>query len=279
LHQRLLAEVQTNEHWHVPVTTCACALAPDGKVLAPWSEAVEGYRAKYKERDPSFDRPLQLTNIALGLTPANAAPASRFLEDDVTRWLGGAFPLYARTAWAEDDARNRAWIAAAEPLVARWGNEIAPELAMRLEARWPSRPVRVEVSRYAGWSGAYTTPNPIFVTVSSEDPGYQGSAALEMLFHEASHGLTRVLDHDLEMTFLAQGKEAPRALEHVIIFYTAGELVRRRLGAGYVPYAEKNGVYRRGWSNLEAAVRAHWQPWLDGKVDISTAIEQLARSL
>jgi hypothetical protein len=100
-----------------------------------------------------------------------------------------------------------------------------------------------------------------------------------MLFHEASHGLTQIVRHDLDMAFVARGKTAPRTLEHVIIFYTAGELARRRLGPSYVPYAYKNGVYARGWSDLEKAVAVHWRAWLDDAVDLPTALARLADAL
>jgi hypothetical protein len=198
------------------------------------------------------------------------------VDADVAKWIAAPFEPYSRSAWPADDARNRAWIAAVQPLVARWGAEIAAELARRFGTAWPSQPIRVEVTQYAGFGGAYTTSDPILTTMSSEDPGYAGPAALEMLFHEASHGLDAILDHDLQMAFIAKGRREPRSLDHAIIFYTAGELVRRRLGPGYVPYAERQGVYARGWTKLEAALRAHWQPWLDDEIDLATALARLA---
>jgi hypothetical protein len=278
LHQRLLAETQATARWHVPVTTCPCGRAPSGELLPAWADALAAYRSTYKDRDPTFDWPLADVNLALALTasePTVKDPAA----SEVAPVLSAVFQGYVAATWPEDDARNRAWIAAAAPLLARWGGDLATELAKRLEGVWPSAPIRVEVSRYAGWPGAYTTHPPILITMSSEDPGYQGSAALEMLFHEASHGITGVLEHDLDMAFLAQGKRTPRALDHVIIFYTAGELARRRLVPGYVPYAYKNGVYARGWSNLERAVAVHWRAWLDDAIDLQTAVARLAQAL
>jgi hypothetical protein len=280
LHQRLLAETQGNNRWHVAVAPCACARANDGAIVPAWSSALETYRTEFKDRDPAFDRPLRRMNFALALEGTSPTLTdSDDLNQGVARALAAAFEPYTRAAWPEDDVRNKAWMLATEPLVARWGAEIASELAKRFETSWPIQPIRVEVSRYAGWAGAYTTRDPILITMSSEDPGYQGQAALEMLFHEASHGLTGVLEHDLDMVFAARGKRAPDALDHVIIFYTAGELVRRRLGPGYVPYAYKKGVYKRGWETLESAVRTHWQAWLDDRTDLSTALARLADAL
>jgi hypothetical protein len=180
-----------------------------------------------------------------------------------------------RGAWPADDARNRAWIAAVEPFVARWGRDIADELALRFHIAWPGHPIRVEVAEFADFAGGYTTTDPILTTISSADPGYAGPAALEMLFHEASHGLDAILTHDLQMACAAHGLREPRSLDHAIIFYTAGELVRKRLGPSYVPYAYKHRVYERGWSSYEAALRTHWQAWLDDQIDFETALDRL----
>jgi hypothetical protein len=269
LHQRLLAEAQGDANWHVPVVQCPCAAS-----LPAWESAVAGYRAKFQDRDPTFDRALARANLALAMARPRHPAA-----EEVWPLLSPVFERYSQVSWPEDDAKNRAWIDAARPLVARWGPEIAAELAKRYETTWPSAPIRVEVSRFAGWAGAYTTFSPILVTMSSEDPGYQGPAALEMLFHEASHGLTQILVHDLDMAFVVRGKTPPRALDHVIIFYTAGEIVRRKLGPSHVPYAYKNGVYARGWSDLEKVVAVHWRAWLDDAIDLHTALGRLADAL
>jgi hypothetical protein len=270
LHQRLFAEANANERWHVRVPACPC-----GAEVPAWSDAVRAYKTKLEGRNLVFDDDLARVNLALAMTTGDAPPH----DEELAPFLASAFEPYRRVTWPADDARNRAWIKAAEPLVARWGQGFAAELAKRFEAHWPSAPIRVEVSTYAGSVGAYTTRAPILVTMSSDDPAYQGQAALEMLFHEASHGLTGILEHDIEMAFVARGKTAPRALDHVIIFYTAGELAKRRLGPGYVPYAYKNGVYARGWSKMEAAVVAHWKPWLDDAIDLPTALARLADAL
>lgn len=276
LHQRLLAEATSTDRWHTKVATCACARSDDGTVLPAWTASVAGYKRELEGRSPVFDGSLQRTNVALALAGTSPQLPTNDIDPSVAKWIPGAFEPYFRGAWPSDDARNQAWVAAARPLVAKWGPGIARELAHRFGTQWPSAPIRVEVTQFAGFGGAYTTADPILVTISSEDPGYAGPAALEMLFHEASHGLDGILTHELQMAFIGRGKRPPRSLDHVIIFYTAGELVRRRLGASYVPYAYKQGVYARGWQKLEAAVRAHWQPWLDDVIDRETALSRLA---
>lgn len=273
-HQRLIAESDTGGAFaHEP---CPC-----GKDRDAWSAAVAAYRTTYKDRDPTFDHELQMVNLTFALAGDAPSVSSPFLEQPAAGTLPAAFELYRRSTWAKDDADNRAWIARTEPLVARWGEGFAAELAMRFEAKWPVTPVRVEVARYATWSGAYTVPSPLIaVTVANADPSYTDEAWLEILFHEASHAFVKILQHDLETTFVARGKRMPRGLEHVIIFHTAGELTRKRLGPSYVPFADKHGLYGKGdWARLAPVVRTHWQPWLDGKTDLPTTLRNLAGAL
>ena len=60
-----------------------------------------------------------------------------------------------------------------------------------MKRAWPKDPIRVDVSEYANWAGAYTYTygwSRVHEIVSSADPADQGDAALEILFHEATHG-------------------------------------------------------------------------------------------
>jgi hypothetical protein len=50
---------------------------------------------------------------------------------------------------------------------------------------------------------------------------------------------------------------------HALIFFTAGEAVRR-IAPDYVPYAAANGVWNRGYDRIKPAVDQAWKPYLDG---------------
>jgi hypothetical protein len=279
LHQRLIAEATWNKYWHSPAETCICAKQPDGTILPAWQAAVAVYKEDIGKRNVLFDTSLIKTNFSFALLGTNPSlPKDDTIDEAVAKSINGVFETYMRGAWQADDARNRKFIAEVEPLVAKYGPDMAQEIAKRFDTKWPSYPIRVEVTEWAGFGGAYTVGDPILTTMSSADPGYRPPATLEMLFHEALHGIDANLDHDLQMAFAKVGKREPRSLDHVIIFYTAGELARRRLGPSYVPYAYKEGVYKRGWEKLEPAVRQHWQPWLDDKIDLETALTRLANA-
>jgi hypothetical protein len=59
------------------------------------------------------------------------------------------------------------------------------------------------------------------------------------------------------------GKYFPRGLSHSMIFYTAGYAVSRVI-PNHVPYAEKFGVWERGWGSFKDALDKTWKPYLEG---------------
>jgi hypothetical protein len=165
---------------------------------------------------------------------------------------------------------------------------LAPELAAAYRAPWPSRPILVDVVSYANWAGGYTAiGDPMHTVITSADAGYQGFAALEMLFHEASHALldgrTDPVTRAIERECRAQGKAPPRNLTHAVIFYTAGEIARRTLAdvgvAGYVPVVERNGLWARAWPRYKDPIERFWLPYLDGKASFDAAIAQIVGTL
>jgi hypothetical protein len=201
------------------------------------------------------------------------------LTHDAIAVLEKAAPVYKAEGWRQDDRSNRQWITAVLPLVNKYGSDIARELSHFYEMAWSTYPVRVDVSGYANWAGAYTTDNPTRITISSEDPANQGSAALEIVFHEASHGISDRLEHAISAECRKQNLLLPRRdLWHAVLFYTAGEVVRRHLG-DYTSYAGKNGLWKRAWPMYIGALEKDWQPYLDGKVPFDSAVIALVKDV
>jgi hypothetical protein len=141
-------------------------------------------------------------------------------------------------------------------------------------------PIRVDVTAYANWAGAYTTTDPTHITVSSEDPGNQNDQALEIVFHEVLHTMDDTLASALNAGFRARGKIPPRDPTHAFIFYTAGAETQRMIPA-HVPYAEKNGLWERvpDFRRALPVLRRGWQPYLDGKITFADAIELCVATL
>ncbi len=253
--------------------------------------AVAVYRSEYAQRDSLFDPGMVAINNALGNTgntqgnaggppslPAAGLPAS------LVTILQAAAPAYRAHWWPAHDAANRAWIAAVEPRLARFGPAIAARLARAYQTTWPSTPIPVDVTVDAGRFGAYTTGEPTHVTLSSVDPRGKGDAGLESLFHEASHGWDQKLIDGVTKAAAERGRPVPDGLWHAILFYTVGEAMKNVLEAGgspgYVPYAIHEGLYyHRGWQGYRPAIETGWQPYLDGKTDFASALRAVLNAL
>ncbi|MEL6973953.1 MAG: hypothetical protein AAGL29_00995 [Bacteroidota bacterium] len=98
---------------------------------------------------------------------------------------------------------------------------------------WPSKKkVRVDLTAYANYAGAYTPTRPIFnVLVSTVDPNSLGPDFLETIFHEGSHLLFRyesVWRDSIFQTFESGDYKMkfPRHLWHVSLFYLCGQVCK-----------------------------------------------------
>ena len=251
----------------------------DGEERRAWDAAVDHYVAQLVERSLLFDIGMVETKNRLAELGGAPSLSGAGLEPELAAVLESAAPIYRARLWPRHDPANRAFIEHVGPLAAAHA-DLARELAAAYREPWPEEPVAVDVSVYAGWAGAYTTLRPLHLTIAASDPRHRGEAALEILFHEASHGLVGTIQEALERELRARDKLLPRDDRwHALLFYTTGELVRRRL-PGYAPYAEAQGLWREGpWGAMLPALREHWQPYVDGKVDFETAIARLVGGL
>jgi hypothetical protein len=274
-----------------------------------WDDAVNYYAANYATRDLLFSNDLILLKNQLGdfedcdeLSGAKKKSCDAGLPPNITHILEAAGTVYRAHSWAQHDRANRRWIAGIAPLVREQGVGLSERLASIYQTRWPKSKIRVDVSAYANWAGAYTTLDPLRVVISSLDSRNQDSAALEVLFHEASHGIAEPVEQAIARECKQRDKAIPRDLWHALIFYTTGEVIRPVMtaandrppegelpasaasdgdtpGGGYTPYAVKEGLYQRGWDDYLKVLTRFWQPYLDGKATFDDAIARMVSSL
>jgi hypothetical protein len=149
-------------------------------------------------------------------------------------------------------------------LAAKYEGVMKKELSTAFQTPCPSDPIRTDVSEYASWAGAYTLLDPTLITISSADPVTQ--AAVESLFHEASHAMIQKVSLALAAELEAQKRLfRRRAFWHAVLFYTAGEIARRHLD-DYTMFGIQKGVFERGWPGA--------LPVLE-KDDLATAVRRL----
>jgi hypothetical protein len=277
---------------------------------AAWDAAVSYYAANYASKDLLFSLELmQLKNQLEDFEDCDDLSGKRRKTCDadlpapLTKVLEAVAPVYRAHFWPDHDRANRRWVARVAPLVEEQGVGISQRLADIYQTKWPREKIRVDVCAYANWAGAYTTLEPLRVTISSTDPRNQDDGALEVVFHEASHGIAEPLQNAIARECHQRDKAIPRDLWHALIFYTTGEVIRPILsasnktgpdkpapggskpdrppgaGEGYTPYAIREGLYERGWNEYLQLLTKFWQPYLDNKITFDDAIAHIVSSL
>ena len=255
-----------------------------------WDSAVDYYVNTMVKRDLVFDKELVAINDRLAELERAANLSRSGLNADLVRVLESVAPVYRERWWPAHDRANQFWIAVITPMLKQFSRPLVEQLTNAFRARWPTAPIRLDVVVYANWAGAYTTfdtANRVHTTISSTDARCQGFAALETVFHEASHSMvdprTGAIAEAIARECRARNKPVPRDLWHAVLFYTVGEIVRRNLSeygvSDYKPYAYLNGLYARGWQDFQRALELDWQPYLDGKADFDGAMSRLIEAL
>ena len=262
-----------------------------------WSSALAFYSRTYADKDLTVSLEMILIKNQLGdfetcddLAGLKKRSCDAGLPDKLTEMLDSVAPVYRAHLWPEHDRANRRWIAAVAPLVRRNGLDLSHRLAEIYQTPWPKERIRVDVTAYASSTGAYTTLDPLRVTISATDARNQGAEALEVLFHEASHGIADTVEDAIFRECRQRDKPIPRDLWHALLFYTTGEIIRPLAlepassvpasgSSGYVPYAVREGLYKRGWEDYLRILTQYWQPYLDGRVDFSDAIAHMVSAL
>jgi hypothetical protein len=285
----------------------ATALSPAERLA--WDNSVAYYAANYANKDLLFNNDLILLKNQLGdfedcdeLSGTRKKTCDAGLPPKLTHILEAAAPVYRAHLWADQDRANRRWVARVAPLIEEQGVGISERLADIYQTKWPKAKIRVEVCAYANWAGAYTTLNPLRVTISSTDTRNQGDEAFEVLFHEASHGIAEPVESAIVRECRQRDKAIPRDLWHALIFYTTGEVIRPLLTAvdkapptiedavkpnsvppsrrdTYIPYAIREGLYERGWKDYLELLTRFWQPYLDNKATFDDAIARMVSAL
>ena len=198
--------------------------------------------------------------------------------------LEGAAPVYRRYWWPSHDAANRRFMMNLQPLLDRHGAEIAARLAKSYGTVWPDRPIRVDVVPDASPPGnAHTTIYPTHIKIAAADPRHAGLAALELIFHEASHAWGPPLMKDVDDAAARAGKPVPGNLWHAILFFNAGFItadVLRAAGiARYEMYGDSQGVFDRLLKGSRAPMAEYWPLYLTGRISREEAVQRIVQDL
>jgi hypothetical protein len=240
---------------------------------AAWRRAVTAYASGLSRQDAVFDESVWRITAALAPVDEDAALPDANVPAEVKRALEEAAPIYRRIWWPEHGRQSRGFVDNLQTWLRLEGSVIQAFVTWAFDERWPVEGFRVEVSSYANWAGAYSTGDGLLV-LASRDPGLRDSQGLETLFHEAMHQWDEPMLERLKDAAKRRGRaRVPDGLLHALVFYTAGEAVKRTIPP-HVPYAELNGLWKSGpFAAFKPVLDTRWRPRLRGDADLEEALE------
>jgi hypothetical protein len=259
-----------------------------------WDEAVQTYADSWSSRDLLLNNQMVLINDRLAeledcpdLAGKAATECTSGIVPELVKALEEAAPIYRQRWWAEQDRINRAWIAAMIPLVRSMGANLGAELAEIYQGKWPAR-IHVDVVYYAGQQGAYASLAPVHLMIATADSRNQNMTGFETLFYEASHALAGGVEEAIERECRRLQKPIPRDLWHALLLYTTGERIGRTSSSAQaranaasksLSAANENSLHDRGWGDYEPLLERYWRPYLDGHIDLDTAVAHLINAI
>jgi hypothetical protein len=261
----------------------ATAPADQGRGLAKlnakeqeaWQNAVAWYAAAPAKKDIVFDDQLSaITNALVTAADANSLSGST-VDPAFINILESVGPIYRKAWWKQHRESNRHWQQTIQALVDRHGAPVLAFVTNAYKLQWPRTGFHVHVSGYANWAGAYSTKGNLLV-LASQDASVQGSYGLETIFHEGMHQWDDQVFEALRAAAIRINKRFPPGLSHSLIFFTAGEAVRRVI-PDHVPYAERFGIWQRGMEPFKVPLEETWKRYLDGHGTRDEAFEELIK--
>lgn len=240
-----------------------------------WQSAVAAYAAGLSRLDIVFDRELwQITGSLAGLDEWDEITVVG-VPGPVRDALERAAPVYRRLWWPAHGRGSRTYVDELQTRLRLDGSVIVSIMARAFGERWPAAGYPVNVSAYANWAGAYSTGDRLLV-IASRDSGLAGTLGLETLFHEAAHQWDEAIEAKLRAAATRRGGvRVWQGLSHALLFYTAGEAVRRAIPP-HTPYAEANGMWANGpMARFKVPLDTYWRPYLRRGTGLEDALESL----
>ena len=240
-----------------------------------WAEAVSAYASDLSKKDIVFEEPLPRITKALATAGDAKSLDGVAMDASVAAILERAAPTYRKAWWPKHHSANQAWKSLIQQLIDRDGGAVLAFITNAYKMTWPEDGYNVHLTGFSNWAGAYSTFGYMLV-MSSLYERLHGPYGLEIVFHEGMHQSDSEVQAALREHAQRTGKQVPGELPHALIWFTAGDAVRRVM-PGYVPYADKFGVWNRGLMQFKAPLEEVWKPYLDGRGTRDEAFAELIK--
>ena len=224
-----------------------------GDGLVRYQESLKFYKDQIIDKDLLFNEHLTRVKTYLSGFSNQTLPENADIDNSLFTVLNEFRDTYRKTFWPLHKSANKARF---EENISTF-REIEPQVIERLyeltEASLPAEKTLVDITANANWAGAYTSNYPQHIVVSSTRTNTPGTTWIELVFHEASHGLvsgrTGLVGSTIRSQSKKLNKEVPRNLWHAVLFYFAGKATAEVLESNGISdhqeYMFRNNVFKQ----------------------------------
>lgn len=250
------------------------------KDKAAYEQAIAYYKKSILNRS-YFNRQSIDTKSLLIQNKSTKKLRKKGLDQSLSKVLNKFAPVYKKHFWPLHHQANSKTIQTYLPKIQKFESDAFHLISTWGQNSWPQQKIRVDISKFANWAGAYTTNKPTIVTISSVDKRHQGSLFLEILFHEASHSIISGRRYAVATAIKEAAQvldtKAPRGLWHYILFYFAGKATQKQLKAE----GNSHRLYMQGRRLVLpqnfALMEKSFAPYFAGKATLQEAITPIMK--
>lgn len=195
--------------------------------------------------------------------------------------LNSLKPIYAQHFWSKHQKRNQFVLEDNLSLIKKFETEFFTSMTKYSQTNLPEGKIRIDLTYYANWAGAYTTTRPnVHAVVSTINNELEGDW-VETIFHEPSHALVSsrrgIVSETINKVCEQLNVKPPRQLWHAFLFYISGRIIQDLLakeGINYQLYMFRGKVFDAYHNSLKEL-----DPFYAGETDLETAIKALIKSI
>lgn len=241
-------------------------------------EASKYYKNNFIRKSLLFD----LAKMRLWLQEQDEIITDTTYSSKLIDILNEVAPVYKKHFWPIHDKHNKRILELHISTIKDIEEKVLDNIQRLAGSEWPTEMIRIDLTAYASWSGAYTQTWPNFnVIISTLDPLVLNPTFVEMVFHESSHILflpqssflksIKNKSNDLEM-------KEPSNLWHASLFYLCGRTVQDELMDKEIAHElvmDVKGIFSYyNTKNFRDILEKYYQ----GKSSMEEAIEQLLKN-
>ncbi|QSE96164.1 hypothetical protein [Fulvivirga lutea] len=208
-------------------------------------------------------------------------------SEEYTSILNSASEVYSKTYWPIHKEHNQRVLQKHLEVIRSMESPVIPKMEKISLNKWPmNEKVRVDLTVYANYAGAYTPSRPkMNIFISTIDPRSLSLGFVETIFHEGSHllfnyggpwrgGITEVFESEKPQI------DYPIHLWHASLFYLCGkicqeEFIKRGFDNYTITMIERNIFNQYHFDDFFFTLNAYY----DDKITFSETIADLLKSI